>query len=143
MSDDNKSGWERLANELKNPWDWTFAILGGAAGAGATILSHGLDLGHSIPTGALAGVGVRRAAVASFHGRDLKKRTAALEHLLTRDHCHDLVRQLQDARYKWEKKIDSAEKFEKKIAELSDQHTKRIATPIVPFPSAPPYPPVP
>jgi hypothetical protein len=127
MGDNNKSGWEHLLNELKNPWDWTAAIIGGAGGAGATILAHGLDLGHSIPAGALAAVGARRAAVASFHGRALKKKADALEEILKKDQCEDLLRQLKDARDKWSKKINPADKFEKKISELADQHSARIA----------------
>ncbi len=74
MSGKSKSGWDRVIDELKSPADWAAAIVGGAVGAGTTIASHGLDMGHSIPTGSLAALGLRKSwAAAKRHDRSIAR----------------------------------------------------------------------
>jgi hypothetical protein len=126
VSDEKKSPAERVLDELKDPWDWTAAFLGGAAGAAATIFLHGADLGHSIPTGALGAIGARRAAVASLSRRYLRRKAEALLEILEKDDgTRDLFVALTDYFTKWENGILSSETLEKQVAWISEQDTKR------------------
>ena len=126
MADDNKSGWGRVFDELKNPWDWTAAIVGGAGGALVTIFTHGLDLGHSIPTGALGAVAARRAVSASFHRPSLRKKAKRLLKILKDENRHpDLADRLQDYSQKWEMQIMPDDKFDAKVAEVSEEDSSR------------------
>lgn len=81
MSD---SAWEKLGKELTSPWDWVAAGLGAVGGAVVTIATHGVDLGTSIPTGALAGVTGRKAFSASRTRARLAKSYAAIVEELNR-----------------------------------------------------------
>jgi hypothetical protein len=142
MADEDKKsgGWERVFDELKDPWDWTAAIFGGGLGAAATIFLHGADLGHSIPTGALGAVGARRAAAAGFRRPGLRKRAKRLLALLVNDQRFpDLILELRDYMDKWELKIISNDKFAKKIDEISEADSNRKKSRY----AAPPLPPQP
>lgn len=126
MSDEKKSPAERVLDELRDPWDWTAAFFGGAAGAAATLFLHGADLGHSIPTGALGAIGARRAVVASLSRRHLRRKAAALLMMLEMDEgTRDLFVALNDYFVKWEKGILPSETLEKQIAWISEKDTER------------------
>ncbi len=126
MADEKKSPVEQVLDELKDPWDWTAAFLGGAAGAVTTVFLHGADLGHSIPTGALAAVGARRAIAAGLSRPDLRRKARALLEILEQDReARDLHVALTDYLLKWERKIVSSEALETKIAWISEQDTQR------------------
>ena len=103
MGDEKKSPVEQVLNELKDPWDWTAAFLGGAAGAVTTVFLHGADLGHSVPTGALAAVGARRAVASGLSRPDLRRKARALLDILDEDQgARDLHVALSDYLLKWE-----------------------------------------
>lgn len=81
------SGLNKVLNELKDPLDWAAAFIGGAGGAAITVTAHGLDLGHSIPTGALAAVGCKKAIFASFQRPRLGKKAERLKKIIETQVC--------------------------------------------------------
>jgi hypothetical protein len=126
MGDENSSGWSRVFAQLSDPLDWAAAFLGGAVGAGGTMVMHGLDVGHSIPTGALTALSLKKAGSASFRRRGLRKKAASLSKMLNSERRYpDLVSDLDDSFRKWELKIIDDNKLAAKINEICDEDTKR------------------
>jgi shikimate 5-dehydrogenase len=125
VSDESKSGWDRVFEQLENPWDWAAAAVGGAGGAVATILAHGLDLGHSIPAAALFTVGARRAAVATFRRPELRKKAVALRTTLQENGCLDLVAELDGELKKWNRKITKSDAFDFIMDAISMEDSQR------------------
>ena len=82
--DDRQSSLDRVLSELRDPWDWVGAFIGGAVGALLSIFIHKIDLDHAIPTGALFGIGGRRAMVSAFVRRELSEKADALKEVLRR-----------------------------------------------------------
>lgn len=80
MSD--KSGWDRLIDEVSGPGDWAAAIVGGAVGAVGTFYSGGADMGTMAASGAVVGVSAKKATVAAFQRRLLLARARRFEKLL-------------------------------------------------------------
>src|SRR4051794_26421380 len=78
MSDDKKGSLERVLDQLTDPLDWVAAAAGAAGGAVVTGFAHGLDMGHSIPAGALGAIAAKKAAFASFQRPRLRKRADAM-----------------------------------------------------------------
>lgn len=79
MSDQDKSPWERILDEISSPWDWAAATVGGAAGAVVTMFAQGTDLGTFISAGAIIGVAARKAVYVSLQSRRLGKRYFGLK----------------------------------------------------------------
>lgn len=153
VSDEKKSGLDRVLDELKDPWDWAAAFVGAAGGAYVTVHTGGLDLGHAIPTGALGAISARRAGVASLRRPFLGKKAARLYDILSKDNRYlDLKAELADYMFKWKQKIVASDQFEKKIDQISAEDSERkraaaleqmhSASPKVP-PALPPSPPSP
>ncbi len=140
MSDEKSSPIQDVLNELRDPWDWTAAFVGAAGGAAVTIIAHGADLGHSIPTGALTAIGARRAILSSFSRKRLRNRAHGLLEILKaeKDVNAKLVVELEDYTNKWEKKIIASDLLEKKIAQIAEMDTQRkvrMAATVSPEPS--------
>ena len=117
--EEKKSSLDRVLDELRDPWDWVAAFIGGAVGALLSLLIHKFDLDHAIPTGALFGIGGRRAIVSAFARRELTERADALKDILrvspvaTLVQGPDLLSQmLEDATTKWRKKVFSNQTFD-------------------------------
>ena len=68
VRDDSKSKYDKLLEQLQNPWDWAAAFIGGTVGSFITVILHGGDLGHSVPTGALAAVAARKSFALACSG---------------------------------------------------------------------------
>jgi hypothetical protein len=120
----SKGPVERVLDQLVDPFDWIAAFLGGAVGATVTTASHGLDLGHSIPSGALGGVALKKTIFASFSRFPLRKMASRLNALLaTKSHpgAKALIFELQQTQSKWEAKIIRNEEFRKKLADISNR----------------------
>jgi hypothetical protein len=112
--------------QLSDPLDWAAAFFGGAVGAGGTFVMHGLDMGHSIPTGALTAVSLKKAGSASFRRRGLRKKAASLSKMLKAEGRYpDLIFDLDDSSKKWELKIINDNNLITKISEICDEDTKR------------------
>jgi hypothetical protein len=83
MSND-KSGWERLLEQISSPWDWAAAAAGAAGGAIITVSSGGADFGTSVTAGAATGLAARKALAASLQRRWLRNRALGLKKELNR-----------------------------------------------------------
>ena len=121
------SAWDKVFEQLQNPWDWAAASIGGAGGAVATFFLHGADLGHSIPAGALGLVGARKAFVASFRRRGLRRSAGHLREILKEHEADDMLAWLEDAHTKWRSRIISNEEFERRIRLIADEDSKRYS----------------
>ena len=127
MSDEKKSPIQQVLDELRDPWDWTAALVGAAGGAAVTIFAHGADLGHSIPTGALTAIAGRRSVVSGLSRSRLRKKAHNLLAMLAEDRpANDVsITELEEYLKKWDKKIIPSEALEKKIDQLAEQDTER------------------
>lgn len=117
--------WENLFKQISSPWDWVAIGVGAAAGSVVTAVTHGLDLGTSIATGATAGFTARKALVGSFSRRGLRKSAENFEAVL-RNEGSPLMLKLAD-RVKnetrlWESKIVSDNEFSKQLERLVDEY---------------------
>jgi len=85
MSDQEKSlqetAWEKILNEITDPWDWIAAGAGAALGAAAALITHWVDLFTVVAAGATAGVTVRKSWVAARLRSRLSRRSRALDKL--------------------------------------------------------------
>ena len=127
MSEQEKSPWERVLDEISNPWDWVAAAVGAACGAGVTITTLGADLGTALATGALLGVAARKAVYVSLQSKRLKRRAlglqAELEESFQRSNdpaLKNLLEQLDRERRLWTRQAISDEEFTKQLNELVD-----------------------
>lgn len=127
MAEEKKSPAEQVLDQLKDPWDWTAAVVGAAGGAVATIFLHGADLGHSVPAGALSAVAARRSVATSFSRRTLRKRAYSLLEILRVDEKSNSpsIAELSDWIAKWEKKVVPNDFLEKKLAAIAETDNKR------------------
>ena len=128
---EKKSCLDRVLDELRDPWDWVAAFIGGAIGALLSVFIHKFDLEHAIPTGALFGIGGRRAAMSSLAYRQLSKKATALKGLLKDNSIgkqtgatDTLQRALDDISYKWEAKIITNQAFEGWLVKIADADSK-------------------
>jgi hypothetical protein len=123
---EKRSGIDRVMDELKSPWDWVAALVGGAGGLLASGHVGHLDGGQLIPGGALGAISARRAAVASVQRPVLRRRGKRLiKFLETQGRFPDLVDDLRDSLEKWNLRIISNEDFEKRIAAVAKEDSKR------------------
>jgi hypothetical protein len=128
MSEQEKSPWEKVLDEISNPWDWVTATLGAACGA--LISTEWLtELGTSLATGALIGIAARKALYVSLLGKRLKRRAAGLQAELEEaaqrlNHLtlKNLLEQLARERRLWQRKAISDEEFNKQLNDLIDQY---------------------
>ncbi|MGH9753378.1 MAG: hypothetical protein ACREA2_11400 [Blastocatellia bacterium] len=127
MSDQEKSPWEKVLNELSSPWDWVVAALGAAGGAGVTVTTHGADLGTAMATGALVGVALRKAGYASLHRSRLKRRALGFRRELEEYDSHSerpkpksLIGQLDRELRLWRRRAISDEEFSSQLDRLID-----------------------
>lgn len=85
MSDKEKSlqetAWEKVLNEITDPWDWIAAGAGAAIGGVVAFITHWPDLFTIVATGATAGVTIRKAWVAARLRPQLRRRSRALDKL--------------------------------------------------------------
>jgi hypothetical protein len=115
------SAWDKLAKEITSPWDWVAAGIGAVGGAAFTMVTHGADLGASIPTGALAGATARKALSASLTRPRLSKSYKAIVGELTlileqhndAEHLSSYRDALQSSMRLWSAKGISNEQFAK------------------------------
>jgi hypothetical protein len=127
MSDEKKGVVEQITDQLKDPFDWAAAFIGGAGGAFVTFHTAGMDMGHSIPTGALGAIGLKRAIFASFSRPFLRSKANNLVSLLKLHEKEnaDLLVELNDCIVKWDKKIIASEVLGKRIEEIAKKDTER------------------
>jgi hypothetical protein len=85
MSDQEKSlpetAWEKVLNEITDPWDWIAAGAGAAIGGVVALITHWPDLFTIAATGATAGVTIRKAWAAARRRPQLRRRSRALDKL--------------------------------------------------------------
>jgi hypothetical protein len=127
LNDEKKNPLQQVLDELRDPWDWTAALVGAAGGAAVTIFAHGADLGHSIPTGALTAIAGRRTILSSFGRPRLRKKAYGLLSILNDDSIanQELVTELGEYIKKWDKKIITSDVLENKIAQIAEKDTQR------------------
>ncbi len=123
MGDEEKTGWNKLLEQVTNPWDWAFGIIGAAAGAGITVATGGTDLFTSIPAGFTTGVGTRKLIVASTQKRQLRTRADAVTKALVSrvpqiPQLKELVEELDLERSLWEDGAISNDDFAKRMDSL-------------------------
>lgn len=132
MSDTGKSGWDRLLDQVTNPWDWAAGITGAAAGAAITIASGGADLGTSIATGFTTGIAARKAGVASLQGRRLRKRAEGLKReienrSLNNPQLTEIIEELELELSLWESRAISNDDFAKQMDKLIEKCRSIVA----------------
>lgn len=125
MSDQEKSAWEKVLDEISSPWDWVALAVGAAGGAGVTVFTHGTELGTSMATGALIAIAARKAGYASLQRRRLRNRASGLHDVLEENSRQQedsdiaaLVKRLGRERQLWERKAISDEEFSRQLDEL-------------------------
>jgi hypothetical protein len=125
VSEQSKSGWERVFDELKSPWDWAAAFAGGAAGGIVTAAFHFGDMGHSVPTGALTAIAGRRAWVASRNHKSLVHRAHSLRTVMVEcKRSHALIERLNLLIRKGELKAITDDEFERELEKINDEDSK-------------------
>lgn len=122
MGEQSKSGWERVFDELKSPWDWAAAFGGGAAGSVVTAALHFGDMGHSVPTGALTAIAARRAWVAGRNHKNLLRRAQSLRTVMVEcKRAHTLIERLNLLIRKGELKAITDDEFERELQKINDE----------------------
>lgn len=111
MSESERSGWQRLLDQISSPWDWAAAGPGALGGAAVSASAMGADLGTAVATGAVTGITARKALVASTQKQRLRRRADVLLELLRAKASSDerptrLVAQLEMDRDLWERRIE-------------------------------------
>jgi len=129
MTDDDssKSFWPQITG----PWDWVAAGVGALAGGVFSLATGGADLGTSIGGGAVAGVTARKAAVASLQGRLLRRKAAALQHLIserakTSAGFSALLDRVVAEIELWDRGAMGIDEFEKQLARYREEYRKLI-----------------
>ena len=126
------SVWEKLLKEITDPWDWVAAGAGALGGAGVTAATHGLDMGHSVGAGALAGVTARKTLKASLTKRQLRKRAEGFHRELKKAIATfppPLVQVLHKLEIEidlWRSGATTNQQFEKALDLLIDEYRKLV-----------------
>jgi hypothetical protein len=125
VADSSKSGWERVFDELKSPWDWAAAFAGGAAGSIVTTALHFGDMGHSIPTGALTAIAGRRAWAAGRNHSNLIERAKSLRIVMSEcDRDAALIDRLSLLIRKAEVNAITDDEFERDLNKINKEDSK-------------------
>lgn len=132
MSESERSGWQKLLDQISSPWDWAAAGVGALGGAAVSAATLGADLGTAVATGAVTGITARKALVASTQRQRLRRRTEALLQLLRSNassgkRLTPLEAQLELDRDLWERRIISDEQFLHSIEDTVANYRKMTA----------------
>lgn len=121
--------WEKLTEELQDPWDWAAAGVGSAIGLVITIFAGGLDGGTSAATGAIVGATARKSAKAAFRKRQQKKRIQGLKSLIGQqvteantDGANILADRLDRSERLWDEKVIDDQQISDLIDELAQDY---------------------
>ncbi|MDB5246420.1 MAG: hypothetical protein JWQ40_814 [Segetibacter sp.] len=126
MSDDNKSAWEKLAEQVTSPWDWVFIGLGSAVGAGVTLVTHGTDLGTSIAAGASTGFTLRKAGSASFKKSFSIKKARNLKRVLHDKGYDNEAKSLEEHIFLFRNGLFTQDEFEQTLTKFTDRIKREI-----------------
>jgi hypothetical protein len=134
MSESERSGWQRLLDQISSPWDWAAAGLGALGGAAVSASAMGADLGTAVAAGAVTGITARKALGASTQRQRLGRRAQVLLELLRAKAPSDerLTRpaaQLEMDQDLWRRRIISDEQFLHSIEDSVGKHREFVLVP--------------
>lgn len=129
MSDEQGQGLKGLLAGVSSAWDWAAIAAGAGAGAVATIVTGGADLGSSIAAGATCGLATKKALEATLAKRKLRSQlTKKSENLLPllQKHSHNdsLARRLNDEIELWKEQISSDAEFSEQLKDITNAYRK-------------------